>query len=209
MAFIDKPEEMTADTVGIALPDADIGVSNSSESEILEWVDSRFQRAKTERRSDEDRWIKSYRNYRGVYDSETQFLEHEQSEVFVKITKTKVLAASAQISDVLFSGSKFPIGIEKSRRVKGVVDSVHFDPKEVSGGEEAPRRSATVTRPEILDGLGPLATSPSPGLVTETSSPDLTSNSADLSSSPGALEETSRPDSSSITESFSPVLMVK
>ena len=159
MAFIDKPEEMTADTLGIALPDTESLVSNASESEILEWVESRFQRAKTERATTEASWLKSYRNYRGVYDAETQFLEHEQSTVFVKITKTKVLAASAQLSDVLFSGSKFPIGIEKSRRVKGVVDSVHFDPKEVSGEEEAPSRSATVTRPEILEGLGPLADS--------------------------------------------------
>ena len=39
------------------------------------------------------RWLRSYRNYRGIYGSDMSFTEKEKSRVFVKITKTKVLAA--------------------------------------------------------------------------------------------------------------------
>jgi hypothetical protein len=49
--------------------------------------------------------------------------------VFVKVTKTKVLAAYGQIIDVLFSNNKFPLSIDPSVLPEGVVDSVHFDPK--------------------------------------------------------------------------------
>jgi hypothetical protein len=62
--------------------------------------------------NDDERWMMAYRNYRGLYGSEVKFIVSEKSKAFVKITKTKVLAAYAQIVDVLFAGSKFPIGIE-------------------------------------------------------------------------------------------------
>ena len=39
------------------------------------------------------------------------FRENEKSRVFVKITKTKVLAAFGQIIEVLFSQGKFPLGV--------------------------------------------------------------------------------------------------
>jgi hypothetical protein len=40
------------------------------------------------------------------------FRDNEKSKVFVKITKTKVLAAFGQIIEVLFSQGKFPLGIK-------------------------------------------------------------------------------------------------
>ena len=40
------------------------------------------------------------------------FTESEKSKVFVKITKTKVLAAYGQMIEVLFSSGKFPVGVE-------------------------------------------------------------------------------------------------
>ena len=97
---------------------------------IVSYVNGRFERAKNKRYSDEERWIQAYRNYRGVYGPEVQFTETEKSRVFIKVTKTKVLAAYGQIIDVLFSQNRFPIGVEPTALPEGVLDTVHIDPKE-------------------------------------------------------------------------------
>ena len=97
---------------------------------IVSYVNGRFERAKNKRYSDEERWIQAYRNYRGVYGPEVQFTETEKSRVFIKVTKTKVLAAYGQIIDVLFSQNRFPIGVEPTALPEGVADTVHIDPKE-------------------------------------------------------------------------------
>jgi hypothetical protein len=94
------------------------------------YVTSRFERAKTSRYSDEERWTQAYRNYRGLYGPDVQFTETEKSRVFIKVTKTKVLAAYGQIIDVLFSQNRFPIGVEPTTIPEGVAESVHIDPKE-------------------------------------------------------------------------------
>ena len=59
-----------------------------------------------------------------------QFTSTEKSQVFIKITKTKVLAAYGQIIDVLFAGQRFPLGVEPTRIPEGVAEAVHFDPKD-------------------------------------------------------------------------------
>ena len=46
-----------------------------------------IQKAEDARYSDEQRWLKAYRNYRGIYGSDTAFSSKEKSRVFVKITK--------------------------------------------------------------------------------------------------------------------------
>ena len=48
----------------------------------------------------------------------------EKSRVFVKVTKTKVLAAYGQIAEVLFGGNKFPISIDPTTLPDGVPDTV-------------------------------------------------------------------------------------
>ena len=70
-------------------------------------VQDRFKVAEDARRIDERRWIKSYENYRGLYGKQIRFRESEKSRVFVKITKTKVLAAFGQLVDVIFGTGKF------------------------------------------------------------------------------------------------------
>ena len=79
--------------------------------EIVSFVKGKFSKAETNRRGDEERWIQSYRNYRGLYSPEVQFTSTEKSKVFVKVTKTKVLAAYGQLVEVLFGGNKFPLSI--------------------------------------------------------------------------------------------------
>jgi len=104
--------------------------SDKKYDNLVSYVNSRFKRAKTSRYSDEERWTQAYRNYRGLYGPDVQFTETEKSRVFIKVTKTKVLAAYGQIIDVLFSQNRFPIGVEPTIIPEGVAESVHIDPKE-------------------------------------------------------------------------------
>ena len=113
-------------------------VKDTPYSNIVSYVNGRFERAKNKRYSDEERWIQAYRNYRGVYGPEVQFTETEKSRVFIKVTKTKVLAAFSQLCDVLFSQNRFPIGVEPTTLPEGVVDAAHIDPKKPAGMEEEP-----------------------------------------------------------------------
>ena len=99
-------------------------------SPLVRFVQDRFSRAKDFRDTDEERWLNSYRNYRGLYGQEVQFTEAERSRVFIKVTKTKTLAAYGQIVDVLFAGQKFPLSIEPTTLPEGVTANVTFDPKE-------------------------------------------------------------------------------
>ena len=96
---------------------------------LIAFIEDRFKRSKDWRRFDEERWLQSYRNYRGLYGPDVQFTEAERSRVFIKVTKTKVLAAYGQITDVLFARQKFPISIEPTTLPEGVTEAVHFDPK--------------------------------------------------------------------------------
>ncbi len=104
---------------------ADIGVSS-----IIPFIQERYQKAEDYRYQDEERWIRAYRNYRGLYGPDVQFTEAEKSRVFVKVTKTKTLAAYGQIVDVLFANNRFPLSIDPTELPEGVVADVHFDPQE-------------------------------------------------------------------------------
>ena len=105
----------------------DISQEEASTRSLINYVLERYQRAEDSRQSDEGRWLRSYRNYRGLYGPDVQFSEAEKSRVFVKITKTKTLAAYGQITDVLFAGNKFPLSIEPTELPEGVTEDVHID----------------------------------------------------------------------------------
>ena len=106
-------------------------------SSVVTFVNERFKRAEDARMSDEERWLRSYRNYRGIYGPDVQFTSSEKSRVFVKVTKTKTLAAYGQIVDVLFGNNKFPLTINPSVLPDGVAESVHInlDPNAERAGE--------------------------------------------------------------------------
>ena len=95
--------------------------------QIVQLVEEKFKRAEDGRYADEQRWINSYRNYRGLYGPDVQFTSTEKSRVFVKVTKTKVLAAYGQIVDVLFGNNRFPITVNPTTLPEGVAESVHFE----------------------------------------------------------------------------------
>ena len=95
--------------------------------QIVQLVQEKFSRAEDGRYSDEQRWINAYRNYRGLYGPDVQFTDTEKSRVFVKVTKTKVLAAYGQIVDVLFGNNRFPISVDPTTLPEGIADSVYFE----------------------------------------------------------------------------------
>ena len=94
-------------------------------SSVVSYVESRFKRAEDARYADENRWLRAYRNYRGMYGSDVQFTETEKSRVFIKVTKTKTLAAYGQIVDVLFGSSRFPLTVNPTTLPDGVAESLH------------------------------------------------------------------------------------
>ncbi len=96
---------------------------------LVGYIRERFQQAETSKVYDEKRWLKAYRNYRGLYGPETAFRENEKSRVFVKITKTKVLASFGQIIEVLFSQGKFPLGVSPTSVPEDISKRAHLDPK--------------------------------------------------------------------------------
>ena len=96
---------------------------------MITHVMDKYVKAEDSRRVDEERWLRAYRNYRGIYGPDVQFTEAEKSRVFIKVTKTKVLAAYNQITDVLFSNNTFPLSVEPSILPEGVAENVHFDIK--------------------------------------------------------------------------------
>jgi len=102
---------------------------------IIGTIMERFRNAETGRQLEEERWLKAYKNYRGVYDSSTQYRSNERSQVFIKITKTKVLAAYGQIVDVLFANSKFPISVESTPMPTGIDEFAHLSKIPVENNE--------------------------------------------------------------------------
>ena len=117
---------------GLAMED----VKTSSDEEdyanspLIRFVQERYSRAKDYRNTDEDRWLSAYRNYRGLYGQDIKFTDAEKCRTFIKVTKTKTLAAYGQIVDVLFAGQKFPLSIEPTILPEGVTANVTFDPSE-------------------------------------------------------------------------------
>jgi len=102
-------------------------------------IASRFQIAEDARRTHETRWLTAYQNYRGLYGKKIRFRESEKSRVFVKVTKTKVLAAFGQLIDVIFGTGKFPIGISETKMPEGETSHAHLDSQNpVPGIETTP-----------------------------------------------------------------------
>jgi len=116
---------------------------DSELASLVAFIEERYSRSKDWRRFDEERWLQSYRNYRGIYSTDVQFTEAERSRVFVKITKTKVLAAYGQITDVLFARQKFPLSIEPTVLPEGVEEAVHFDMNKPASPTQPPEEDQT------------------------------------------------------------------
>jgi len=167
-------DEINIEDDALSLEDSeDSNVTDIEVKGIANHVISQFKKSEDYRYDDETRWVRAYRNYRGIYGPDVQFTEAEKSRVFIKVTKTKTLAAYGQIADVLFAGNKFPISIEPTELPEGVAKDVNFDPKEppqlreqnasedmdnpygyMGDGKELPKGA---TAQSLQDKLGPLS----------------------------------------------------
>ena len=138
----------------------DVGEEDYSDpltGHIVKFVKDKYYKAETARQVDEQRWVQAYRNYRGLYGPDVQFTSTEKSRVFVKVTKTKVLAAYGQIAEVLFGGNKFPITIDPTSLPDGVSETVNFESNdELVKAKETAELEPGETYPEFINRLAGL-----------------------------------------------------
>lgn len=113
---------------------------------VVSFVEERFSKAETARYTDEQRWVRAYRNYRGLYGPDVQFTSSEKSRIFVKVTKTKVLAAYGQLVEVLFGNNKFPISVDPTTLPEGIVESAHFESNDDMKKAKEPQLSPEDTK---------------------------------------------------------------
>ena len=123
-----------------------LSLDETLRNKFVSLLQDRYSAAGDARSQDEGRWITGYHNYRGLYPKNVKFRESEKSKVFVKITKTKVLAAFGQLVDVIFGANKFPIGISETRISEGVAQHAHLDTTNPVPGIE----TTAYTTPAIL-----------------------------------------------------------
>ena len=124
-----------------------LSLEEDQQRNLIGIIKSRYAQAENSRDIAEKRWIRAYENYRGLYAKSVKFRESEKSRVFVKITKTKVLAAFGQLVDVIFGTGKFPIGISETKMPEGETDIAHLDINNPTPGIET-------TDGEIPDDIG-------------------------------------------------------
>ena len=151
-------EEMFETAEVVAAEDTLDSIFKEKDS-VIGFIKDRYKRSEDSRYADEQRWLKAYRNYRGLYGSDVQFTDSEKSRIFVKVTKTKTLAAYGQIVDVLFGNNKFPLSVNPSVLPDGVAESVHIniDPNaDAAGNALSAAMSTPAPKPYLIDGDTPL-----------------------------------------------------
>ena len=147
-------EEMFETDDVVAAEDALDSIFKEKDS-VIGFIKDRYKRSEDSRYADEQRWLKAYRNYRGLYGSDVQFTDAEKSRIFVKVTKTKTLAAYGQIVDVLFGNNKFPLSVNPTVLPDGVAESVHIniDPRAEAGQAAiSAAMGSPAPRPYLIDG---------------------------------------------------------
>ena len=139
-------------------------ITNKDMVGLAGYIRGKYRESEDGRLSDEQRWLKAYKNYRGTSEDSEDYRKSERSKVTVKITKVKVLAAFGQLVDILFSQGKVPISVEPTPMPEGVEEFVHLetpidqlsqsDPYGFEGdGRELPAGATEATELE----LGPYA----------------------------------------------------
>ena len=108
-------------------------------SPLVGLIESRLNEWNSDRNTTEIRWQEAYENFRGHYNNRVKFTSTEKSRAFVKITKTKVMAAYGQILEILLAQNKLPITIQPTILPDGIAGKVHIDGQKPSEeAEDAP-----------------------------------------------------------------------
>lgn len=152
--------DMADDTASHHVPDKEgeqaVQEENIRLNAAVQHVMTAYRRNKDFRLSQEQRWLEQYSNYRGIYNKSVQFTDTEKSRAFIKITKTKVIAAFNQVVDVLFAGNRFPLSVEATPvPTDNISDVVSFEPgKKEAAPKQESELPATIARPDIVAKLG-------------------------------------------------------
>jgi hypothetical protein len=117
-------------------------LENDIRSRLVGLIEDRYQQAEDARDQDERRWLTAYHNFRGLYPKHIKFRESEKSKVFIKVTKTKVLAAFGQLVDVIFGTGQFPIGVTETKIPEGIETYKHLSlsPSDIESSEAPPEQ---------------------------------------------------------------------
>lgn len=127
-------EDETTITNPLVLEDGDEDSTEMELGPVAAHVVSCYNKSKTNKREIEEKMLRWYQNYKGEY---SPFMDTEKSKVFIKITKTKTLAAYGQILDIILSENKVPISIEPTPVPEGATDNAHIDPTTTEKYEES------------------------------------------------------------------------
>ena len=124
---------------------------------LIGLIKSRFASCEQARQADETRWLDSYQNFRGQYGRRVRFRESEKSRVFIKVTKTKTIAAYGQLVDVLFGSGQFPLSIKETRLPEGISENARLaintppinieGPQTIEGVELEPSTESDISNP--------------------------------------------------------------
>lgn len=108
--------------------------------DVYNFVYTRYDEARRERRPQEQIWLDSTRAWTREYSPEekvriaaAEARNPGASRIFINITKTKVQSSYSQIIDILFSSKNFPITIEPTPIPEGVAESIYLEPESLSG----------------------------------------------------------------------------
>lgn len=106
-------------------------------SNLYSHVMDRWEKAQRDRTVREGIDLASWHNYRGEYSgksrdalAQAQERDPAASDIFVKITKTKVLAAYGQLLEILEGDNRFPISIERTPVPDDIPTKVFIEPTE-------------------------------------------------------------------------------
>jgi len=109
-------------------------------------VIDKYEAAKRNRLVTETRWMDAHDAFRGIF--KDSFTSTEKSKVFIKLTKTKTLAAHGQITDILFGQGKIPLRVEATESPMGIADTVTIT------AEPAPEEEVPEFNPIGFEGDG-------------------------------------------------------
>ena len=128
-----------------------LNLEENLRSNLAGLIESRYYDSQMARDHDENRWITAYHNFRGIYPKNVRFRESEKSRVFIKITKTKVLAAYGQLIDVIFGTGKFPIGVTETEIPEGVAEYIHLTNEQTPDLESSAATPTSIQSPKEVE----------------------------------------------------------
>lgn len=100
---------------------------------LIHLIKEDYYIARTGRTKHENRWRQAFKDFRGDADGNYNDIinqrEKIKSRVFIKIAKTKTLAAYGQLVEVVFAGNRFPIGVKPTEVPTGIAERAHYDPQ--------------------------------------------------------------------------------